>query len=290
MFQYANSPDTQIDAATKEALRYGKALYSGFQSLSTRPLTKQTAIEVCSTIKGLDMEIRRVPGTNLIEASSGRVIYTPPSGEAVLLEKLANWEKFIHEEIEFDPLVQLAVMHYQFEAIHPFTDGNGRTGQILNILFLVDLGLLEIPVLYLSRYIIGHKQDYYQYLDRIATQGDWESWILFMLDAIQETAKWTTQKIQAIRQLMEITTEYVKANRPKVYNRDLLDLIFVQPYCRIANVVDAGIAHRQTAANYLKELCEIGVLKETKVGRDKLFIHPRFLQLLTAESHTVIPY
>jgi Fic family protein len=298
LFQFVNSPDAQIDAATKEALRYGNALYSGFESLSTRPLTKQTAIEVCSTIKGVDMEIRRVPGTTLIEANSGRVIYTPPSGEAILHEKLNNWEKFIHEAIEFDPLVRLAVMHYQFEAIHPFTDGNGRTGRILNILFLVDLGLLEIPVLYLSRYIIQHKQDYYDYLNRIATEGDWESWILFMLDAIRETAQWTTQKIRAIRQLMEITTEYVKETRPKVYERasapqggrDLLDLIFLQPYCRIANVVDANIAHRQTAANYLKELCEIGVLKETKVGREKLFIHPRFLQLLTAESHTVIPY
>jgi Fic family protein len=150
--------------------------------------------------------------------------------------------------------------------------------------------LLEIPVLYLSRYIIQHKQEYYQRLNRITAQGDWEAWILFMLDAVRETAQWTTQKMQAIRQLMEVTAEYVKENRPKVYDRDLLDLIFVQPYCRIANVVDAGIAYRQTAASYLKELCEIGVLEETKVGREKLFIHPHFLQLLTAESHTVIPY
>jgi Fic family protein len=290
LFQLVNAPDAKVDAASKEALRYGKALYSGFQSLSTRPLTKQTAIEVCSTIKGVDMEIRRVPGTTLMEAVSGKVIYTPPSGERILQEKLNNWEKFIHESTEFDPLVRLAIMHYQFEAIHPFTDGNGRTGRILNILFLVDQGLLEIPVLYLSRYIIQHKPEYYQGLNRITAQGDWEAWILFMLDAVRETAQWTTQKMQAIRQLMEVTAEYVKENRPKVYDRDLLDLIFVQPYCRIANVVDAGIAYRQTAASYLKELCEIGVLEETKVGREKLFIHPRFLQLLTAESHTVIPY
>jgi Fic family protein len=290
LFQLVNAPDAKVDAASKEALRYGKALYSGFQSLSTRPLTKQTAIEVCSTIKGVDMEIRRVPGTTLMEAVSGKVIYTPPSGERILQEKLNNWEKFIHESTEFDPLVRLAIMHYQFEAIHPFTDGNGRTGRILNILFLVDQGLLEIPVLYLSRYIIQHKPEYYQGLNRITAQGDWEAWILFMLDAVRETAQWTTQKMQAIRQLMEVTAEYVKENCPKVYDRDLLDLIFVQPYCRIANVVDAGIAYRQTAASYLKELCEIGVLEETKVGREKLFIHPRFLQLLTAESHTVIPY
>jgi Fic family protein len=290
LFQLANAPDSKVDAASKEALRYGKALSSGFRSLQTRLLTSQTAIDVCSTIKGVDMEVRRVPGTTLMEAVSGKVIYTPPTGERVLQEKLKNWEKFIHESIEFDPLVRLAVMHYQFEAIHPFIDGNGRTGRILNILFLVDQDLLEIPVLYLSRYIIQNKQRYYQGLNRVTTQGDWENWILFMLEAIRETAHWTTRKVQAIRQLMDITTEYVRENCPKVYDRDLLDLIFVQPYCRIANVVDAGIANRQTAANYLKELCVIGVLKETKFGREKLFIHPRFLELLTAESHSVIPY
>ncbi len=290
LFQYASTPEAEMDSATKEALRYSRALSSGFQSIQTRPLTKQTAIEVCSTIKGVDMEIRRTPGTALIEANSGQIIYTPPETEAVLQSKLTNWEKFIHQATEYDPLVRLAVMHYQFEAIHPFTDGNGRTGRILNILFLIDLGLLEIPVLYLSRYIIQHKQDYYQYLNRVTAQGDWQSWILFMLNAVLETARWTTQKIQSIRQLMEITADYVRETRPKVYNRDLLDLIFIQPYCRIANVVDAKIAHRQTAANYLKELCEIGVLEEAKIGREKLFIHPRFLQLLTADNHTVYPY
>ncbi len=290
LFQFASTPEAQMDAATKEALRYSRALFSGFQSIQTRSLTARTAIEVCSTIKGVEMQIRRTPGTALIEASSGQVIYTPPETEIILQDKLANWEKFIHQATEFDPLVRLAVMHYQFEAIHPFTDGNGRTGRILNILFLVDLGLLEIPVLYLSRYIIGRKQDYYRHLYQVTAQGDWRSWILFMLNAVLETAQWTTQKIQAIRQLMEMTADYVRETRPKVYNRDLLDLIFIQPYCRIANVVDAKIAHRQTAANYLKELCEIGVLQETKVGREKLFIHPRFLQLLTAETHTVYPY
>ncbi|MGB3263911.1 MAG: Fic family protein [Microcoleus sp.] len=290
LFQFASTPEAQMDAATKEALRYSRALFSGFQSIQRRSLTTRTAMEVCSTIKGVEMEIRRTPGTALIEASSGQVIYTPPETEAVLQEKLTNWEKFIHEATEFDPLVRLAVMHYQFEAIHPFTDGNGRTGRILNILFLIDRGLLEIPVLYLSRYIIENKQDYYQYLHQVTAQGDWQSWILFVLNAVFETAKWTTQKIKSIRLLMEITTDYVKKTRPKVYNRDLLDLIFIQPYCRIANVVDAEIAHRQTAANYLKQLCEIGVLQETKVGREKLFIHPRFLQLLTAENHTVYPY
>ncbi len=290
LFQFVNTSEVLLDAATKEALRYSKALSYGFQSIQTLPLTKQTAIEVCSTIKGVQMQIRRTPGTALIEANSGKVIYTPPETESVLQEKLTNWEKFIHQATEFDPLVRLAVMHYQFEAIHPFTDGNGRTGRILNILFLVDMGLLEIPVLYLSRYIIQHRQEYYHYLYQVTAQGDWQSWIMFMLNAVLETSVWTTQKIQAIRQLMEITSDYVRKTRPKIYNRDLIDLIFIQPYCRIANVVDASIAHRQTAANYLKELCDIGVLQEIKSGREKLFIHPHFLQLLTAESHNVPSY
>jgi len=243
LFQFANTSEVLHDAATKEALRYSKALFYGFKSIQTRPLTKQTAIEVCSTIKGVEMQIRRTPGTALIEANSGKVIYTPPETESVLQEKLTNWENFIHQATEFDPLVRLAVMHYQFEAIHPFIDGNGRTGRILNILFLVDLGLLEIPVLYLSRYIIQHRQEYYHYLYQVTAQGDWQSWIIFMLNTVLETSVWTTQKIQAIRQLMEITSDYVKNTRPKIYNRDLIDLIFIQPYCRITNVVDASIAH-----------------------------------------------
>jgi Fic family protein len=290
LFQFATTQDTQADPATKEALRYGKALRYGFESLAQRPLTRRTAIEVCSAIKGVDMEIRRVPGTALIEANSRTVIYTPPEGIQLLQDKLSNWEKFIHDAIDIDPLIRLAIMHYQFEAIHPFGDGNGRTGRILNILFLVDQGLLDIPVLYLSRHIIQNKALYYQFLGRVTTHQEWEGWIIFMLNALQETARWTTSKIHSIRQLMETTTEYVKTKCPKIYSRELIELIFTQPYCRIANLVEAQIAQRQTAAIYLKELCEIGVLRETKVSREKIFIHPKFLQLLTAEGHSIDAY
>ena len=280
LFQFATIPEAQADPATKEALRYGKALRIGFESLSTRPLTRRTAIDVCSVIKGVDMEIRRVPGVSLIEATSRTVIYTPPDGSQLLQDKLTNWEKFIHESRDIDPLIRLAVMHYQFEAIHPFTDGNGRTGRILNILFLIDQGLLDIPVLYLSRHIIQNKSEYYHYLSRVTSHHDWEPWIIFMLKALQETAQWTTQKIQAIRQLMDRTTAHLKATRPKIYSRELIELIFTQPYCRITNVVEAKLAQRQTAAVYLRELCEIGILRETKISREKIFIHPQFLQLL----------
>lgn len=290
LFQFAQISESQADPATKEALRYGMALSSGFKAIKERPLVTATAVDVCSTIKGTEMNVRRVPGTALVGGTSGKVIYTPPEGENLLRELLSNWEQFIHEAVDIDPLIRMAVMHYQFEAIHPFTDGNGRTGRILNLLFLIDQGLLEIPVLYLSRYIIRHKSSYYQHLQSVTTDGDWEGWIRFMLDAIRDTAHWTTEKIRAIRSLIKFTADYVKNSLPKVYSRELIDIIFTQPYCRIANVVDLNIAKRQTASAYLKGLVEIGVLKEFKDGREKLFIHPRFLNLLLSEEHQVEPY
>ena len=198
----------------------------------------------------------------------------------MLRDKLANWEKFIHEAEDIDPLVRMAMMHYQFEAIHPFIDGNGRTGRVLNLLFLVEKGLLKIPVLYLSRYIIQHKADYYRLLLAVTTQGRWEDWILYMLRAVFETAVWTTAKIQSIRVLLETTAEKIQLEAAPIYSRELAELVFVQPYCRISNVVDAGLAKRQTASVYLKRLCEIGVLREVKAGRERLFINPPFLQLL----------
>ena len=187
-------------------------------------------------------------------------------------------------------MIRMAVMHYQFEAIHPFSDGNGRTGRVLNLLYLVEQNLLSTPILYLSRYIIQHKSDYYRLLLAVTTQGKWEEWILYMLDAIRETAQWTLAKIHSIRLLIASTTEYVRQEAPAIYSRELVDLIFVQPYCRINNVVATGLAKRQTASTHLKQLCDIGVLEEMKAGREKLFIHPRFIKLLTAEHHIVEPY
>jgi Fic family protein len=287
LFRYApQNLEGQADAATKEALRYRTALNRGFQSLKTRPLTTATAIDVCTTIKGIDMEIRRVPGTALGN-TTGQVIYTPPEGEGILRELLANWERFLHDAATIDPLIRMAVGHYQFEAIHPFTDGNGRTCRIINLLFLIEQGLLDLPVLYLSKYIIRNKADYYRLLRAVTAEQKWEDWILYMLKAAEETALWTTAKIRAIHQLMQATADYMRKNAPALYSRELAELIFVRPYCRIANVVQAGLAKRQTAAVYLKQLSEIGVLEETKVGREKLFINPRLMILLKSEGHEV---
>lgn len=232
-----------------------------------------------------------MPGTTLTNAATGEVIYTPPDGEAVLREKLANWEWFIHDEAsDIDPLMRMAVAHYQFEAIHPFLDGNGRTGRVLNLLILIEQGLLDMPVLYLSRYILRHRADYYRGLIAVTRDGAWEAWIAFMLTAVTETARWTTDKILAIQKLREQATVFVRERAPKIYTRELVDILFEQPYCRIQNLIDASIAKRQTASNYLKELVDIGMLREVKIGREKLFSHPNFIRLLTSDGHALSAY
>jgi len=189
LFRHLESASA-ADPATKEALRYREALLEGARERARLPLGTRLAESICSKIKGTEMRVRKVPGTALVNAGTGEVVYTPPVGEGYLRDLLANWERFLHEEASLDPLVRLAVGHYQFEAIHPFTDGNGRTGRVLNSLFLVERGLLPVPVLYLSRYIIGHKEDYYGRLLDVTRRGTWEPWLLFQLRGIAETAVW----------------------------------------------------------------------------------------------------
>jgi Fic family protein len=289
LFQF-REVDESADAPTKEALRYSRALLEGFQSLRDRPLTTRTAEEICSHIKAREMRVRNVPGTALARGQTGEVVYTPPVGEDLLRSMLANWERFLHEATEIDPLIRMAVGHYQFEAIHPFTDGNGRTGRVLNSLFFISQDLLTLPILYLSRYIIQHKADYYRLLRAVTQAEAWEDWVLFMLEAVEETARWTGAKIGAIRKLQAHTVEHVRRAAPKIYSHELVDLIFELPYCRIQNLTQRKIAGRQTASVYLKELVRIGVLEEKAVGREKLFIHPKLMRLLTRESNDFAHY
>lgn len=289
LFQFRDFGE-RADANTKEALRHSQALMMGYHEMARRPLNTRTAEMICTHLKGIEMQVRRVPGTTLANARTGNVIYTPPAGEDQLRTLLANWEQFLHNEVEIDPLIRMAVGHYQFEAIHPFTDGNGRTGRVLNSLFLIQENLLTLPILYLSRYIIGNKASYYELLLGVTREQDWEAWVLYMLRGVEETAIWTTAKIAAIRELLKHTTAHVKANAAKIYSRELVELIFEQPYCRITNLTDAGIGGRQAASRYLKRLVEISVLEETMMGKDKLFIHPKLMKLLTQDSNDFALY
>jgi Fic family protein len=277
--------ETNADPATKEALRYSRALLDGFASLNDHPLSTRTAERICSTIKGAEMSVRKVPGTALVNSATNETIYTPPEGEALLRDLLANWERFLHGQADLDPLIRLAVAHYQFEAIHPFTDGNGRTGRILNSLYLIQEDLLTLPILYLSRYVIAHKTDYYRLLQGVTSEQAWEPWLLYVIKGIEETARWTTAKIDTINALALHTADHVRKRLPKIYSRELVDLIFRLPYCRIGDLVEAGIAKRQTASVYLKQLIEIGVLSEAETTKEKLFIHTKLLALLRTEGN-----
>lgn len=284
------SAEKSADPVTKEALRYRHALLDGFNSLRDRPLSTRTAEIVCTRIQGHTMTVRGVPGTRLADRATGEVIYTPPEGEPLLRDLLANWERFLHGAEDLDPLVRMAVAHYQFEAIHPFTDGNGRTGRVLNSLFIVEQRLLSLPILYLSRYIVAHRQRYYGLLLAVTRDRAWEPWLLYLLGGVEETALWTTAKIAAIRELAAETTVFVRRELPNIYSRELVDLLFEQPYCRISNLVEAGIVGRQAASRYLKALASIGVLEERAAGREKLFLHPRLLALLTRDTNVFSHY
>lgn len=280
LFKFADDEAAATSSETKETLRYRTALFRGIESLRSRPLTTTTAIEICSTIHSREMSVRRLPGTFIGNPATHEAIYTPPTGETLILDKLSEWERFIHEPGDLDPLVVMALAHYQFEAIHPFADGNGRTGRILNLLLLVDAGLITQPILYMSRYIIQHKNDYYRLLLDVTRQGSWEEWTLFILEGVRATALSTIEKIDAISTLQEETLEQIRVATNSA-NADLLAVLFEQPYCRIANVVDRCRVSRPTATGWLNSLVEAGVLYDIRAGRERLFINTAFVELLS---------
>lgn len=282
LFRAAADGDGKADAASKEVLRYREALWTGFERLRNRPLTTNLFVELVRVIKNTDLGVRAVPGTKLANPASGQVVYTPPEGQALLRDKLANLERFLYPDPpdDLDPLVRMAVMHYQFEAIHPFTDGNGRTGRILNILWLVEQGLLDIPVLYLSRYILARRNDYYAGLRGVTETGAWEPWVLYMLDAVEQTASETRERVQRILALMETVRQEIQAKAPRIYSKDLVEVLFAHPYCKIQFLLEAQLAKRQTASEYLRTLGELGLLKPQKVGREMYYVNERLYQEL----------
>lgn len=290
LFREASLHDGEGNPATKEALRYRTALYHGFTAIKERPLTARTAIEICRIITGIELDVRATPGTTLRNSFTRETIYTPPDGQTRLRDLLSNWETFLNEDNDLDPIVRMAVLHYQFEAIHPFPDGNGRTGRVLNILSLYKAGLLDLPTLYLSRAILRTKADYYRLLLDVTASQKWEPWIVYMLQAVTETSRWTNDKVRAIRLLMDAASGHVRTHAPKIHSRELIDAIFQQPYIRIGNIVDLGIAKRETASGYLKILAGLGMLSEEKHGRDKVFIHRKYIDLLSADEHSFDPY
>ena len=281
------SNEDLADPATKEALRYRTALKTGFDELGKLPLATGTALKICRTIKNTELDIRKQTGTALGKEGSREVIYTPPEGESRIRDLLNDLFTFMHEREDIDPLIRMAIGHYQFEAIHPFTDGNGRTGRILNVLFLIEKDLIDLPTLYMSGYINSHKGDYYRLLQQTTRTRNWGDWLTYMITAVRESAAKSCEKINAIRSQMEATEQYIKKRLPKLPTKNLSEQMFNHPYSRIQNLVDAGIGERQSASKYLHALEKIGVLTSLKSGRDKLFINTAFLNLLLDDEHEI---
>jgi Fic family protein len=269
--------------AAKEIMRYRTAVWRGFELVKDKQLlTTNMIIQIQSLIEENIAGIRKLPGTVLKNDATGEVIYAPPVGENVLLDYMINLENYInnHGIHPIDPLIKLAIIHYQFESIHPFYDGNGRTGRIINILYLVLCGLLDSPILYLSRYIVRKKQDYYHHLQNIRETGDWEGFIIYMLVGIEETSAATLTMITGINSLFEKTATKVKQELPKLYSKELLELLFFEFYTKTNYMVDGLRITRKTAASYLSALEGIGILESEKIGKERIYKNAELFNLI----------
>jgi len=267
----------------KEVQRYREALYRGFALVRENGvLLKKHIVEIQQVLEDNDAGIRSQSGTMLKNNTTGEIIYMPPQNYADIQDLMDNLEKYINtpELDDLDALVKMAIIHYQFESIHPFYDGNGRTGRIVNILFLMLNGLLELPILYLSSYIIKTKSDYYRLLNEVRTQETWQEWILYILDGVEETAKDSIKLISEINSLMVATKEKLSSELPKIYSKDLLELLFSHPYTKIGFLVDELGVTRKTATSYLRAIEEIGILESVKISRDVYFINKQLFELL----------
>lgn len=266
--------------ATKEVISYKEALWNGLKEIETRPfINTNLCVKIVQSIKKNTAGIRKNTGT-VLKNANGKTIYTPPTGEAIIRKKLANLETFINGDDAIDPLVKMAIMHYQFEAIHPFSDGNGRTGRILLLLYLKIEKLLDIPAIYLSEYIIKNKADYYTKLRGVTEHNDWEAWIIYMLEMVAYTAHQGLQRLKNVTALMTQMTQEIKATFPKIYTKELVDILFRLPYVKRQFLIDAQLGSPKTVGNYLIALEKKGFLISEKVGKEKLYLNHKLMTVL----------
>lgn len=283
----AATEKSEATHAAKEVLSYREALYTGLEKMQIQKnlLLTNTMIKIVQTIKQNKSGIRNTPGTALKNAVNGEVVYTPPCCEDVIRKKLSALEKFINDDKSstLDPLIKMAFIHYQFEAIHPFAHGNGRTGRIVNALYLVQQQLLTQPVLYLSSYIVKYKSDYYRLLRNVTESNNWNKWVMFILTALSETAQLTTQQIRSMLKLKDDFEKQMKKVMGASFSYDLLQLMFTLPYLKIELLEKKKIAHRQTAAVWLKKLTAAKILKPQKIGRTTYYINYKLINLLSTK-------
>ncbi len=282
LYRAMTSENHQISPSTKEVLRYREALWTGVSSLRARPTLNMSLFEqICSRILDMEMSVRD-DGVVIVNKATQQVIYTPPIGYKKIIKLLTNLEHFINDNNNgFQPLVKMAVMHYQFEAIHPFADGNGRTGRILNILYLIHQGLLDVPILYLSRFFIQNRSDYYRYLREVTEDGKWQQWILYVLEAVEQTSRDTARTIEAINTLIDNLITRAQGKTKAVEREGFVELLFKWPYCKI-NIVERELkCSRVTATKYLNEIADLGLLERVKIGRESYYINRNLMELLS---------
>ena len=281
---------SNISNSAKEVKRYREALYFGYEKVKeNKLLLKRDIVAIQGVLEDNNAGIRTQSGTALKNAATGEVIYMPPQDYNTIQNLMDNLEQYINDSSldDNDPLVKMAIIHYQFEAIHPFYDGNGRTGRILNILYLILNDLLDLPILYLSSYIIRTKEDYYSLLTTVRTQNSWEEWILYILEGIKQTSLESIEKIKAIRELIHDTKITLREKLPKLYSKDLLEIIFKHPYTKINFLVEELGVTRKTASLHLKAIEEVGILQSVKMGRDVYFINKKLFNLLQINHYKV---
>jgi Fic family protein len=270
-----------ITAATKEVVNYRKAIFYGYDLSKKQGFLKvNDIVKIQQKLVDNTAGVRSTPGTVLKNDKTGEIVYTPPQDKAEILDLLTNFINHFNGQNDLSPLINLAILHYQFESIHPFYDGNGRTGRILNILYLILKGLIDVPILYLSSYIIDHKTEYYRLLNQTNKTGNWEEWIIFMLKAVETTSRDTIIRITNINNLLDSMIEKVQQKAPKVYRKELVELLFEQPYSKIEFVVNKLGVERKAASRYLKELTEIDIVVPQKVGRETLYINKDLIGML----------
>lgn len=278
---------TSIAPETKEVQDYAAALQACFRRVRQSDLIRLDDILVSQEILEQNRAgLRKLPGTTLKNQANGNVIYEPPQSANDIAALMENLVEYINDDdlCDADPLVKMAIIHHQFESIHPFYDGNGRTGRIINMLYLVAKGLLDLPVLYLSRYLIHTKERYYRELQAVRDTGNWETWFLYILEGISQTACQTIGLIQEIRELMQHTKHRMRAERPRIYRQELLNNLFNHPYTKIEFVMqDLGVS-RITATKYLDELVSIGLLKKTRIGRSNFYINTALMALFSERA------
>lgn len=276
--------------AAKEVHRYAQALKLGFDEVRTASgIGLNTMLRVQATLEANGAGLRKLPGTVLKNDRTGEVVYTPPQDHATIVDLMNNLEAFLNKDelMDADPLVKMAIAHHQFESIHPFYDGNGRTGRILNILYLVRHDLLELPILYMSRHIIQNKADYYRLLQQVRVDGNWEPWILYMLEAVARTSQQTIALIKGIKTLMQAFKQRLRNEQPRLYSQDLLNNLFRHPYTRIDFMMRDMDVTRITATRYLNVLVGMGLLQFVKVGRTNFYLNGRLFDLLRGGSISV---